>query len=197
MGVEVTLIEALDRILPVEDEEVSAFVAKSFENRGMKIMTNEITIGVNHAKWGDSDAGRRQADLRADRMILAVGITGNVEDLGVDATRVKIDRGHIVADGFGATDRSGIYAIGDVTGPPWLAHKASHEGIICMKKLPGLVKDIQLLMELCQDALIAVRSCICWHDRAATAKADYKIKVGQFLFPVMERQLRLEMMLGL
>ena len=139
MGVEVTLIEALDRILPVEDAEVSAFVAKSFEKRGMKIMTKvklqSVVAGPDGVK---ATLAGVDEELKAERMILAVGITGNVEYLGVDSTAVKIEHGHIVTDGFGATDEPGIYAIGDVTGPPWLAHKASHEGIICVEKIAGV-----------------------------------------------------------
>ena len=161
MGVEVTLIEALDRILPVEDEEVSAYVARSFEKRGMKIKTNVKLQSVSAEPNGvTATLAGDQAELQADRMILAVGITGNVEDLGVDDTAVKINRGHIVTDGFGATDEPGIYAIGDVTGPPWLAHKASHEALSVLKKLLGLMMAMQLPMALCRDAFIAVPK---WH----------------------------------
>ena len=184
MGVEVTLIEALDGILPVEDEEVSAFVAKSFEKRGMKIITNvklqSVSVGpkgVTAMLAGD------QAELQADRMILAVGITGNVENLGVDGTAVKIDRGHIVTDGFSSTDEPGIYAIGDVTGPPWLAHKASHEGIICVEKIAG-VGDAHAIADG------AVPGCTYCRPQVASVgmtevfakKAGYKIKVGRFPF---------------
>ena len=184
MGVAVTLIEALDRILPVEDEEVSAFVAKSFEKRGMKIMTNvklqSVSAGPNGVTATLADD---QADLQAERMILAVGITGNVENLGVEATAVKIDRGHIVTDGFGATDEPGIYAIGDVTGPPWLAHKASHEGIICVEKIAG-VGDGHAIADG------AVPGCTYCRPQVASVgmtevdakKAGFKIKVGQFPF---------------
>ena len=184
MGVEVTLIEALDRILPVEDVEVSAFVAKSFEKRGMKIMTNvklqSVVAGPDGVK-GTLAGG--DEELKAERMILAVGITGNVEDLGVDGTAVKIDRGHIVTDGFGATDEPGIYAIGDVTGPPWLAHKASHEGIICVEKISG-VGDGHAIADgavpgctYCRPQVASVGI-----TEAAAKKAGHKIKVGQFPF---------------
>ena len=184
MGVAVTLIEALDRILPVEDEEVSAFVAKSFEKRGMKIMTNvklqSVSAGPNGVTATLADD---QADLQAERMILAVGITGNVENLGVEATAVKIDRGHIVTDGFGATDEPGIYAIGDVTGPPWLAHKASHEGIICVEKIAG-VGDGHAIADgavpgctYCRPQVASVGM-----TEVAAKKAGFKIKVGQFPF---------------
>ena len=184
MGVAVTLIEALDRILPVEDEEVSAFVAKSFEKRGMKIMTNVKLQSVSAGPNGvTATLAGHQADLQADRIILAVGITGNVENLGVEATAVKIDRGHIVTDGFGATDEPGIYAIGDVTGPPWLAHKASHEGIICVEKIAG-VGDGHAIADgavpgctYCRPQVASVGM-----TEVAAKKAGFKIKVGQFPF---------------
>ena len=184
MGVAVTLIEALDRILPVEDEEVSDFVAKSFEKRGMKIMTNVKLQSVSTGPKGvTATLAGDQPELQADRMILAVGITGNLENLGVDGTAVKIDRGHIVTDGFGATDEPGIYAIGDVTGPPWLAHKASHEGIICVEKIAG-VGDGHAIADgsvpgctYCRPQVASVGM-----TEAAAKKAGHKIKVGQFPF---------------
>ena len=184
MGVEVTLIEALDRILPVEDAEVSAFVAKSFEKRGMKIMTKVKLQSVVAGPDGvTATLAGGDEELKAERMILAVGITGNVEDLGVDGTAVKIDRGHIVTDGFGATGEPGIYAIGDVTGPPWLAHKASHEGIICVEKIAG-VGDGHAIADgavpgctYCRPQVASVGM-----TEAAAKKAGHKIKVGKFPF---------------
>ena len=184
MGVEVTLIEALDRILPVEDAEVSAFVAKSFEKRGMKIMTKVKLQSVVAGPDGvTATLAGGDEELKAERMILAVGITGNVEDLGVDGTAVKIDRGHIVTDGFGATGEPGIYAIGDVTGPPWLAHKASHEGIICVEKIAG-VGDGHAIADgavpgctYCRPQVASVGM-----TEAAAKKAGHTIKVGQFPF---------------
>ena len=184
MGVAVTLIEALDRILPVEDEEVSDFVAKSFEKRGMKIMTNVKLQSVSTGpKAVTATLAGDQPELQADRMILAVGITGNLENLGVDGTAVKIDRGHIVTDGFGATDEPSIYAIGDVTGPPWLAHKASHEGIICVEKIAGVDNGHGIAdgsvpgCTYCRPQVASVGM-----TEAAAKKAGHKIKVGQFPF---------------
>ncbi len=184
MGVAVTVIEALDRILPVEDEEISAFVAKSFEKRGMKIITNVKLQSVSSGPKGvTAMLAGDQAELLADRMILAVGITGNVENLGLDGTAVKIDRGHIVTDGFCSTDEPGIYAIGDVTGPPWLAHKASHEGIICVEKIAG-VGDAHAIADgavpgctYCRPQVASVGM-----TEVAAKKAGHEIKVGQFPF---------------
>ena len=184
MGVKVTLVEALDRILPVEDEDVSAFVQKSFEKRGITIMTGVKLQAVT------SDANGVQASiegqdklLQASRMILAVGITGNTENLGLEATKIKVDRGHIVTDQWGATGEAGIYAIGDVTGPPWLAHKASHEGIICVEKITGQ-KDVHAIgagavpgCTYCRPQVASVGM-----TEAAAKQAGHDLKIGQFPF---------------
>ncbi|MEC7616283.1 MAG: dihydrolipoyl dehydrogenase, partial [Pseudomonadota bacterium] len=147
MGVEVTLVEAMDRILPVEDAEISDFVQKAFVKRGMKIVTGARLSSLKAGSGGVTAAFEgSQAAVNAERAILAVGITGNSEKLGLEGTKVKIDRGHIVTDRWGATGEPGVFAIGDVTGPPWLAHKASHEGIICVEKIAGL-KDVHAIGE--------------------------------------------------
>jgi dihydrolipoamide dehydrogenase len=140
LGADVTVVEILDRILPVEDEEISAFARKAFEKQGIKIHTGTTVKGL--AKVGDTVKARlegsgKTSEVTADRVILAVGITGNVEDIGLDGTKVKVERGHIVIDEWCRTGEPGVYAIGDVTGPPWLAHKASHEGILCVEKIAG------------------------------------------------------------
>ena len=138
MGAEVTVVELVDRILPAEDEEISAFARKSFEKQGIKILTGAKVSAVS--KGTDSvtttiEAGGKTQQLTVDRVISAVGIVGNVEDIGLENTKVKVERAHIVIDEFCRTDEPGIYAIGDVTGAPWLAHKASHEGVICVEKI--------------------------------------------------------------
>jgi dihydrolipoamide dehydrogenase len=139
MGAEVTLIEALERILPAEDEEISAFAAKAFARQGMKIHTG---TRVKEAKKGadevqlilETPAGEQT--LTVDRVIVAIGIVGNVE--GLEGSGVKITRTHVETDPYGFTGVPGLYAIGDLCGPPWLAHKASHEGIVCVEKIAGL-----------------------------------------------------------
>jgi dihydrolipoamide dehydrogenase len=141
MGAEVTVVEVLDRVLPVEDAEISAFARKAFEKQGMKILTSATVKGVT--KGADNvtvtvEADGKEQKITVDRVISAVGIVGNVEDLGIEGTKVKVDRTHIVVDGYGQTGEPGVYAIGDVAGPPWLAHKASHEGVICVEKIAGL-----------------------------------------------------------
>ena len=140
-GAEVTVVEALPRVLPVEDEEISDFARKAFEKQGMKILTSATVTGLKKAKSGVTatiEAGGESTQVRAERVILAVGIVGNVENLGLEGTKVKVDKGHIVIDEWGRTGEPGVYAIGDVTGPPWLAHKASHEGVICVEKVAGV-----------------------------------------------------------
>ena len=141
MGADVTVVEVVDRILPAEDEEIGAFAAKEFTKQGIKLITGAKVTKVE--KGADSVTatvegkdGKAQT-ITADRLIAAVGIVPNTENIGLEGTRVKLDRGHIVIDSFCRTGEPGVYAIGDVTGAPWLAHKASHEGVICVEKIAG------------------------------------------------------------
>jgi dihydrolipoamide dehydrogenase len=141
MGVEVTVVEVLDRVLPVEDEEISAFAQKAFEKQGMKIFTSVMVKGAK--RNADSvtvtiEAGGKSSEITVDRVISAVGIVGNTENLGLEGTGVKVDRTHVVIDAFCRTGEPGVYAIGDLAGPPWLAHKASHEGVVCVEAIAGL-----------------------------------------------------------
>ena len=147
MGAEVTVVEILERILPVEDEEISAFARKAFEKQGMKIHTAaKVEALEKNADSVTATVGGKdgQTQVTVDRVILAIGIAGNVEDIGLENTKVRTDRGHIVVDEWLRTDEPGVYAIGDVVGPPWLAHKASHEGVICVEKIAG-VNDVHPL----------------------------------------------------
>jgi dihydrolipoamide dehydrogenase len=141
LGSDVTVVEALPRILPVEDEEVSKAAHKAFEKRGLKFRVPANVKKLTKTKSGvaiEIEAGGKTETLEAEVAIVAVGIVGNVEDLGLEALGAKIERAHIVTDAHGATGVPGLYAIGDVTGPPWLAHKASHEGVHCIEHLAGL-----------------------------------------------------------
>jgi dihydrolipoamide dehydrogenase len=182
MGVEVTLIEAMDRILPVEDAEISDFVKKVFVKRGMKIVTGARLAGLKPSAGGVTASFEGAIDpVIAERAIMAVGITGNSESLGLDGTKVKVDRGHIVTDGYGATGEPGVFAIGDVTGPPWLAHKASHEGTICVEKIAGL-PDVHAIGEgavpgctYCRPQVASVGM-----TEAAAIEAGHKVRVGRF-----------------
>ena len=131
LGADVTVVEILDRVLPVEDEEISAFARKQLEKRGLRIHTS-AKVGELKAANGavkarlERDGGKPQ-ELEVDRVVLAIGITGNVEDLGLEGTKVKVEKGHVVVDEWLRTGEPGVYAIGDLVGAPWLAHKASHE----------------------------------------------------------------------
>ncbi|MHB8530631.1 MAG: dihydrolipoyl dehydrogenase, partial [Caulobacteraceae bacterium] len=144
LGAEVTVIEALPRILPAEDEEIAAIAHKAFEKRGIGFRVGAtVTKLVKNSRGVEIgfDVGGKTETLKAERAIVAVGIDGNVEDLGLEDLGVKVDRGHIVVDAHGATNVAGLYAIGDVVGPPWLAHKASHEGVHCVEHIAGLPGD--------------------------------------------------------
>jgi dihydrolipoamide dehydrogenase len=141
MGTNVTLVEVADRILPVEDEEISGLAAKAFTKQGIVIKTSAKVARLERGMdsvTAHIEAGGKSEALTFDRVISAVGIVANTEGLGLEATKVQLDRGHIVTDGYGRTGEPGLYAIGDVTGAPWLAHKASHEGIICVEAIAGL-----------------------------------------------------------
>ncbi len=140
-GAEVTVVEILPQILPAEDAEVAAFARKQFEKQGIKIITNAKVTKLD--KKADSvtatiDDGKSPQSLTVERVISAVGVAGNVEHLGLEKLGVKVDRGIVVVDGHGRTNIPGIYAIGDVAGAPMLAHKAEHEGVICVETIHGL-----------------------------------------------------------
>ena len=141
LGADVTVIEALPRILPVEDEEVSKAAHKAFEKRGLKFRVPANVRKLTSSKSGVSveiEVDGKAETLTAEVAIVAVGIVGNVEDLGLEALGAKVERTHVVTDAHGATNVPGLYAIGDVAGPPWLAHKASHEGVHCIEHIAGL-----------------------------------------------------------
>jgi dihydrolipoamide dehydrogenase len=141
MGSEVTVVEVLPQILPVEDAEIAALARKRFEKDGIKILTNTKVTKLE--KKSDSvvatiDDGKQPQTVEFERVISAVGVAGNVENLGLEKLGVKTERGVIVIDGYGKTSVPGIYAIGDVAGPPMLAHKAEHEGVVCVEAIKGL-----------------------------------------------------------
>jgi len=142
MGVDVTVVEVMPQILPVEDHEIAAHARKRFEKSGINIHTDAKVTKLDKGK-DDVTAtielkGGKSDKLKVDRVISAVGVVGNVEHLGLEKLGVKTERGCVVIDGFGRTNIKGIYAIGDVAGPPMLAHKAEHEGVICVEVIKGL-----------------------------------------------------------
>ena len=186
MGAEVTVVEVLDRVLPVEDEEISAFARKSFEKQGIKIHTG-ATVGALEPGGGNVtariEAGGQGAQVTVERVILAVGIVGNVEDIGFENTGVTVERTHVVVDEWLRTGEPGIYAIGDLVGPPWLAHKASHEGVICVERIAG-VNDVHPL------DLHNIPACTYCRPQVASVglteksarEAGREVKIGHFPF---------------
>lgn len=142
MGVDVTVVEIMSQVMPVEDVEISALAKKQFERQGMKIHLEakvaKVEKGANSITATIEKKDGTTETITADRMISAVGVQANVEGIGLEAVGVKTDRGFIVIDGYGRTNVPGIYAIGDVAGAPLLAHKAEHEGVVCVEKIAGL-----------------------------------------------------------
>ena len=186
MGADVTVVEVLPRILPVEDEEISAFAHKAFEKQGIKIMTGAQVKGAK--KGSDNvtvsvEANGKSQDITVDRVISAVGIVGNTEGIGLENTGVKVDRAHVVIDEYCRTGEAGIYAIGDLAGPPWLAHKASHEGVLCVEKIAGK-NDVHPMnvrnipgCTYCRPQVASVGL-----TEARAKEAGYQVKVGHFPF---------------
>ena len=180
-GAKVTVVEMVDRILPAEDAEISAMAEKSFKKQGMDIRTgaqvNSVKPGANSVSV---DISGKMEEF--DNIVLAIGIVGNVEDMGLEALGVEIDRSHITVDEFSRTKVPGLYAIGDVTTPPWLAHKASHEGIICIEKIAGgsphpLDAGKIPGCTYCHPQIASVGM-----TEAQAKEAGHKIRVGRFPF---------------
>jgi dihydrolipoamide dehydrogenase len=186
LGAETTVVEVLDRILPVEDAEVSGFAKKSFEKQGMKILegatVKKLDRSADKVVAHVEKDGKTEA-LDVDTVISAVGIVGNVEGLGLEALGVKVDRTHVVVDEYCRTGAEGIYAIGDVAGAPWLAHKASHEGVMVAELIAGKNKVHPVRPE-------AIAGCTYCQPQVASvglteAKAKergHEVKVGRFPF---------------
>ena len=186
MGADVTIVEMLDRVLPVEDAEVSEFMHKALTKQGMKLHTS---TGVQKL---DADANGVTAELKMpdgkistetfSHAIVAIGIVPNTEDIGLEALGVKTERGHIVVDGYAATSVPGVYAIGDVTGPPWLAHKASHEGIVCVEALAGLKPHKFTTWNIPGCTYSRPQVASVGLTEAKAKEAERAVKVGKFPF---------------
>lgn len=186
MGTAVTVIEGQNRVLPTEDEDVSAFIEKTYRAQGIDIRT-KTTIDAIQPEQGGAVASLRMAasseTLRAEHVLVSIGVVGNTEGLGFEGTRVQVDAGHVVTDSFGATAEPGIYAIGDVAGAPWLAHKASHEAIACIERIAGLASAHAPRKD-------TIPSCTYGHPQTASiglteraaAEGGRKIRVGRFPF---------------
>jgi dihydrolipoamide dehydrogenase len=185
-GAEVTVVEVLPRILPVEDEEISKFAHRAFQKQGMKIITGATVKSLKAGKDNVTaviEAGGKAENLTVDRAILAVGIVGNVENIGLEGTKIKVDRTHVVTDEWGRTGEPGVYAIGDLCGPPWLAHKAMHEGVICVEKIanfPGVHPMDKTRIPGCTYCMPQVASVGL--TEAQAKEKGHKLKVGRFPF---------------
>ncbi|MEQ1955544.1 dihydrolipoyl dehydrogenase [Mesorhizobium sp. CN2-181] len=186
MGVDVTVVELLPQVMPVEDAEISALAKKQFDKQGMKILLDAKVTKVE--KSADSVTAHvetkdgKSQKITADRLISAVGVQANIENIGLEALGVKTERGVIVIDGYGRTNVPGIYAIGDVAGPPMLAHKAEHEGVVCVEKIAGLnVHPMDKLKipgcTYCNPQVASVGL-----TEAKAKEAGYDVRVGRFPF---------------
>ncbi len=185
MGTEVTIVELLDRLVPVEDKEISKELEKAFKKQGIKTLTAAEVQSVDTK--GKSlkvkiKTKKGEQTIECDQVLSAVGVAGNVEDIGLDVAGVKAEKGQITVDEFYRTNADGIYAIGDVAGPPWLAHKASHEGILCVEKIAG--KNVRPInynnipgCTYCQPQIASVG-----YTEDAAKEAGYEINVGKFPF---------------
>jgi dihydrolipoamide dehydrogenase len=186
-GVDVTVVEVMDRVLPVEDEEISEFAAKAFKKHGLKLLTSAKVEKLDKGKDSVTATIRlkdgKSETLTVEHVISAVGITGNVEGLGLEAAGVKVERGHVVVNEWLETGVKGVYAIGDLVGAPWLAHKASHEGVIAVERIAG-VKGLHPLdvtrVPGCTYSMPQIASVGLTEARAR--EAGYEVKVGRFPF---------------
>jgi dihydrolipoamide dehydrogenase len=187
MGVDVTVVELLPNVMPVEDVEISNFARKMLEKSGLKIITDakvtKVVKGADSVTATVETKDGKVSSITADRLISAVGVQGNIENLGLETLGIKTDRGCVVIDGYGRTNVPGVYAIGDVAGPPMLAHKAEHEGVICVEKIAG-VPNVHPMNKL------MIPGCTYCHPQVASVglteakakEAGHDIRVGRFQF---------------
>jgi dihydrolipoamide dehydrogenase len=185
LGAETTVVEVLERILPVEDAEISGFAKKQFVKQGMKILEKATVKKLDRGTdkvVATIEAGGKTETQEFDTVISAVGIVGNVEGLGLEALGVKVDRTHVVTDEYCRTGVDGLYAIGDVAGAPWLAHKASHEGVMVAELIVGqhphpVKPDAIAGCTYCQPQVASVGL-----TEAKAKEKGHEVKVGRFPF---------------
>jgi dihydrolipoamide dehydrogenase len=187
LGAEVTVVEALPRILPVEDEEISAHAHKRFERQGIRILVEAgvkaLERGENSATASIELASGEPVEVEVERVILAVGIEGNVEGLGLEDRAVEVDRTHVVTNAWMETGEPGVYAVGDLAGPPWLAHKATHEGVLVAERIAGVAEAHPLDKNkipgctYCRPQVASVGM-----TEAAAQAEGYEVRVGRFPF---------------
>ncbi len=185
LGADTTVVEVMDRVLPVEDKDISAFAKKQFVKQGMKIMEKAMVKKLDRAKGkvtAHIEVGGKVEQHEFDTVISAVGIVGNTEGLGLEALGVKIDRTHVITDEYCRTGVEGVFAIGDIAGAPWLAHKASHEGVMVAELIAG--KSVHAIKPG------SIAGCTYCHPQVASVgmteekakEAGHKVKVGKFPF---------------
>ena len=186
MGSQVTVIEMENRILPNEDVEISEIAKSIFIKKGIKFLNNASVISIDNKEndvTSNIKTGNKEVKLKSEKILIAIGITGNIENLGLDKTNAEVEKGHIVTDKHMETKEKNIYAIGDVTSPPWLAHKASHEGVIAAEKIAGLDNIHKINVD-------SIPGCTYSHPQIASIgltekqaiDKGIKIKVGKFPF---------------
>jgi dihydrolipoamide dehydrogenase len=185
LGAEVTVVEVLPQILPIEDAEIAGLARKSFEKQGIKILTDAKVTKLEKKSASVTatiEKGGKSQTITAERVISAVGVVGNVENLGLEKLGVKTERGIIPVDQFNRTNVPGIYAIGDVSGPPMLAHKAEHEGVVCVEAIKGLHPHPmnKLMIPGCTYCSPQIASVGLTEQAAKEKKID--IRVGRFPF---------------
>jgi dihydrolipoamide dehydrogenase len=186
LGAETTVVEVMDRILPVEDAEISAFAKKQFEKQGMTIREKAMVRKLDRGKGtvtAHIEAGGKTEAQEFDTVISAVGIVGNTEGLGLEALGVRVEKTHVVTDAYCRTGVEGIYAIGDLAGAPWLAHKASHEGVMVAELIAGM-NDVHPVRPeaiagctYCQPQIASVG-----YTEARAKELGHEVKVGRFPF---------------
>jgi dihydrolipoamide dehydrogenase len=186
MGAEVTVVEVMPQILPVEDEEIAAHARKRFEKQGMKILTGakvtKVAKGDGSVTATVEAADGKAQTITAERLISAVGVVGNVENLGLEKVGVKVERGLVVVDGLGKTSVGGIYAIGDVAGAPMLAHKAEHEGVICVEAIAGKNPHLMERDRIPGCTYCSPQVASVGLSEKKAKEAGFEVKVGRFPF---------------
>ncbi|MDA9059287.1 dihydrolipoyl dehydrogenase [Planktomarina temperata] len=185
LGVDTTVVEVMDRVMPVEDAEISAFAQKAFEKQGMKIRTKTMVKQLDRGQGSVTAHIEQNGKVTTevfDTVISAVGIVGNVENLGLEALGVEVDRTHITTDAYCRTAVAGVYAIGDVAGAPWLAHKASHEGVMVAEMIAGGTPHPVKSESIAGCTYCTPQVASVGHTEAQAKEAGYDVRVGRFPF---------------
>ena len=185
LGVDTTVVEVMDRVMPVEDAEISAFAQNAFEKQGMKIRTKTMVKQIDRGQGSVTahiELNGKVTTEVFDTVISAVGIVGNVEDLGLEALGVDVDRTHIKTDAYCRTAVAGVYAIGDVAGAPWLAHKASHEGVMVAEMIAGGTPHPVKPESIAGCTYCTPQVASVGYTEAQAKEAGHEVRVGRFPF---------------